>query len=116
MSDYRHRVVKAGGASSQTFSFEDGKGYRGYHFDTEQAKAHVKYKQDIDDHRKGEDWRYVGSIPMETVIKYQHQLPEDERADFWHLFATCKLTKQKFLTWFQQNYPELLPGHSRTGR
>jgi hypothetical protein len=53
---------------------------------------------------------------METVVKYQQLLPEDERADFWHRFATCKQTKQKFLAWFQQHYPELLPGHSRTGK
>lgn len=116
MSDYRHRPVKAGSGSSQTFSFEDGKGYRGYHLNVENAKAHVRYKQDIDAYRKGKDWRYVGSVPMELLVKYQLQLPEDERADFWHLFATCKLTKQKFLIWFQQNHPELIPGHSRTGR
>ena len=113
MSDYRHRFVKAGGASSQTFSFEDGKGYRGYHFDTEAAKSHVRYKRDIDSYRKGKDWQYVGSVPMETVIKYQMTLPEDEQQDFWHRFATDKLTKQAFLTWFRKHYPELLPGHSK---
>jgi len=115
MSNYRHRITDLREGSSRTFSYEDGKTYRGYHFDTEKAKAHVKHKQDQSDYFK-KDWKYVGSIPMETVIKYQQLLPEDERADFWHLFATCKLTKQKFLTWFQQNYPELLPGHSRTGK
>jgi hypothetical protein len=112
MSDYRHRLVKAGGASSQTFSFEDGKGYRGYHFDTEKVKAHVKYRQDQSDYFK-RDWSYVGSIPMETVIKYQLTLPEDEQQDFWHRFATDKLTKQKFLVWFKEHYPDLLPGHKK---
>ena len=113
MSDYRHRVTRAGGGSSRTLSFEDGKTYRGYHFDTEAAKSHVKYKSDIDDHRRGKDWRYVGSIPMETLVKYQMQLPEEEQHDFWHRFATDKLTKKAFLTWFRKNYPELLPGHSK---
>jgi hypothetical protein len=112
MSDYRHRLVKSGGASSQTFSYEDGKSYRGYHFDTDAAKAHVKYKQDQSDYYK-KDWRYVGSIPMELVVKYQHSLPEEERADFWHRFATDKQVKQVFLTWLKKNYPELLPGHSK---
>ena len=112
MSDYRHRLVKSGGASSQTFSYEDGQGYRGYHFDTDAAKAHVKYKQDQSDYYK-KDWRYVGSIPMELVVKYQSTLPEEERADFWHRFATDKSVKQVFLTWLKKNYPELLPGHSR---
>lgn len=115
MSDYRHRITDLREGSSRTFSYEDGVTYRGYHFDTEKAKAHVKHKQDQSDYFK-KDWKYVGSIPMETVVKYQQLLPEDERADFWHRFATCKQTKQKFLTWFQQNYPELLPGHSRTGK
>jgi hypothetical protein len=108
MSDYTHRPTRAG----QTFSYEDGKGYRGYHFDTEKAKAHVKYKQDQSDYYK-KDWKYVGSIPMELVVKYQHSLPEDERADFWHRFATDKQVKQVFLTWLKKNYPELLPGHSK---
>ena len=112
MADYRHRLVKAGGASSQTFSYEDGKGYRGYHFDTGAVKDHVKYKQDQSQYFK-KDWQYVGSIPMEMVIKYQITLPEDEQADFWHRFATDKLTKQKFLSWLKQEYPELLPGHKR---
>ncbi|MEK9828490.1 MAG: hypothetical protein VXA88_09610 [Rhodospirillales bacterium] len=112
MSDYRHRLVKSGGASSQTFSYEDGKGYRGYHFDTEKAKAHVKYKEDQSQYFK-KDWKYVGSIPMELVVKYQSTLPEEERADFWHRFATDKQVKQVFLTWLKKNYPELLPGHSK---
>jgi hypothetical protein len=112
MSDYRHRLVKAGGASSQTFSYEDGKGYRGYHFDTEAVKDHVKYKQDQAQYFK-KDWRYVGSIPMEMLIKYQITLPEDEQADFFHRFATDKLTKQKFIRWLQQNHPGLLPGEKR---
>lgn len=111
MSDYTHRVTKVGGASSRTFSFEDGKSYRGYHFNTDAVKAHVKHKQDQSDYYK-KDWRYAGSIPMETVVKYQNQLPEDERADFWHHFATDKAVKAKFLTWFKAHYPELLPGHS----
>lgn len=108
MSDYTHRSTRAG----QTFSYEDGKGYRGYHFDTEKAKAHVKYKEDQSQYFK-KDWKYVGSIPMELVVKYQSTLPEEERADFWHRFATDKQVKQVFLTWLKKNYPELLPGHSR---
>lgn len=112
MSDYRHRLVKAGGASSQTFSYEDGKGYRGYHFDTGAVKDHVKYKQDQAQYFK-KDWQYVGSIPMEMVIKYQITLPEDEQQDFWHRFATDKLTKQKFLSWLKKEYPDLLPGHKK---
>lgn len=108
MSDYTHRPTRAG----QTFSYEDGKSYRGYHFDTDAAKAHVKYKQDQSDYYK-KDWKYVGSIPMELVVKYQHSLPEEERADFWHRFATDKQVKQVFLTWLKKNYPELLPGHSK---
>ena len=111
MSDIRHRLVKAGGGSSQTFSYEDGKTYRGYHLDTEAAKSHVKYKEDQAQYYK-KDWRYAGSIPMELLVKYQHQLPQDERADFWSDFATDKDVKAKFLTWFKANYPELLPGHS----
>jgi len=47
------------------------------------------------------------------MVKYQHSLPEDERADFWHRFATDKQVKQVFLTWLKANYPELLPGHSK---
>jgi major membrane immunogen (membrane-anchored lipoprotein) len=112
MSDYRHRLVKAGGASSQTFSYEDGKGYRGYHFDTEAVKDHVKYKQDQAQYYK-KDWRYVGSIPMEMLTKYQITLPEDEQADFFHRFATDTLTKQKFIRWLKQNHPGLLPGEKR---
>jgi hypothetical protein len=112
MGDFTHRVVKSGGSNSQTFSYEDGKSYRGYHLDTEAAKSHVKYKQDQSEYFK-KDWRYVGSIPMELVVKYQNSLPEDERADFWHRFATDKSVKQVFLTWLKKNYPELLPGHSR---
>jgi len=112
MSDYRHRLTDLREGSSRTFSYEDGKGYRGYHLDTDAAKAHVKYKQDQSDYYK-KDWRYVGSIPMELVVKYQSQLPEDERADFWHRFATDKQVKQVFLTWLKKNYPELLPGHSK---
>jgi hypothetical protein len=111
MGDFTHRVVKSGGSNSQTFSYEDGKSYRGYHFDTDAAKAHVKYKQDQSQYFK-KDWKYAGSIPMETVVKYQQLLPEDERADFWHHFATDKVVKAKFLTWFKANYPELLPSHS----
>ena len=95
MADYRHRLVKAGGASSQTFSYEDGKGYRGYHFDTGAVKDHVKYKQDQAQYFK-KDWQYVGSIPMEMVIKYQITLPEDGRPISGTAFATDKLTKQKF--------------------
>ena len=112
MSDYRHRLTDLREGSSRTFSYEDGKGYRGYHLDTDAAKAHVKYKQDQSDYYK-KDWRYVGSIPMELVVKYQSQLPEDERADFWHRSATDKQVKQVFLTWLKKNYPELLPGHSK---
>lgn len=112
MSDYRHRLTDLREGSSRTFSYEDGKGYRGYHLDTDAAKAHVKYKQDQSEYYK-KDWRYVGSIPMELVVKYQSQLPEDERADFWHRFATDKQVKQVFLTWLKKNYPELLPGHSK---
>ena len=112
MSDYRHRLVKAGGASSQTFSYEDGKGYRGYHFDTQAVKDHVKYKQDQSQYFK-KDWQYVGSIPMEMLIKYQITLPEDEQADFFPRFATDKLTKQKFLSWFKKEHPTLIPGHSK---
>ena len=111
MSDYRHRLTDVREGSSRTFSYEDGKTYRGYHFDTDAAKAHVKYKQDQSQYFK-KDWKYAGSIPMETVVKYQQLLPEDERADFWHHFATDKVVKAKFLTWFRANYPELLPGHS----
>ena len=113
MSDYRHRLTDVREGSSRTFSYEDGKSYRGYHLDADKAKAHVKHKQDQSDYFK-RDWRYVGSIPMELVVKYQHQLPEDERADFWHRFATDKDVKAKFLTWLKANYPELLPGHSST--
>jgi hypothetical protein len=109
MSDYTHRPTRAG----QTFSYEDGQGYRGYHFDTEKAKAHVRYNEAIQENRKGKDFRYVGSIPMELVVKYQSTLPEEERADFWHRFATDKQVKQVFLTWLKKNYPELLPGHSK---
>ena len=112
MSDYRHRLVKAGGASSQTFSYEDGKGYRGYHFDTQAVKDHVKYKQDQSQCFK-KDWQYVGSIPMEMLIKYQITLPEDEQADFFPRFATDKLTKQKFLSWLKKEHPTLIPGHSK---
>jgi len=112
MSNYRHRLTDLREGSSRTFSYEDGKGYRGYHLDADAAKAHVKYKQDQSDYYK-KDWRYVGSIPMELVVKYQSQLPEDERADFWHRFATDKSVKQVFLTWLKKNYPELLPGHSK---
>jgi hypothetical protein len=112
MSDYRHRLVKAGGASSQTFSYEDGKGYRGYHFDTQAVKDHVKYKQDQSQYFK-KDWQYVGSIPMEMLIKYQITLPEDEQADFFPRFATDKLTKQKFLSWLKKEHPTLIPGHSK---
>ena len=111
MSNYTHRVTKAGRGSAQSFSYEDGKTYRGYHLDTEAAKSHVKHKQDQSEYYK-KDWRYVGSVPMEFLVKYQHQLPEDERADFWHRFATDKDVKAKFLTWLKANYSELLPGHS----
>ena len=113
MSNYRHRLTDLREAS-RTFSYEDGVTYRGYHFDTEKAKAHVKYKQDQSDYFK-KDWQYVGSIPMETVIKYQQLLPEDERADFWHRFATCKQTKQKFLYGFS-SIILTVAGHSRTGK
>ena len=108
MSDYKHRAT----GLNRTFSYEDGQGYRGYHFDTEKAKAHVKYKEDQSQYFK-KDWRYVGSIPMELVVKYQSTLPEDEREGFWNRFATDKSVKQVFLTWLKANYPELLPGHSK---
>lgn len=112
MGDYRHRLMGLREGSSRTFSYEDGKGYRGYHFDTEAAKAHVKYKQDQSDYFK-KDWKYVGSIPMETLVKYQAQLPEEEQHDFYHRFATDKLTKQAFLKWFCKHYPELIPGQKK---
>lgn len=112
MSDYRHRLLNLREGSSRTFSYEDGQGYRGYHFDADQAKAHVRYKQDQSDYYK-KDWKYVGSIPMETLVKYQATLPEEEQHDFYHRFATDKLTKQAFLTWFREHYPELIPGHSK---
>ena len=112
MPDYKHRPTAVG----RTLSYEDGKAYRGYHLNVENAKAHVRYNEAVQDYRKGKDWRYVGSIPMELLVKYQHQLPEDERASFWSDFATDKDVKTKFLSWFKANYPELLPGHSRTGR
>ena len=112
MSDYRHRFTDLREGSSRTFSYEDGKGYRGYHFDADAAKDHVKYKQDQAQYFK-KDWQYVGSIPMEMVIKYQITLPEDEQQDFWHRFATDKLTKQKFLSWLKKEYPDLLPGHKK---
>ena len=51
MSDYNHRPTGLG----RTFSYEDGKGYRGYHLDADAAKAHVKYKQDQSDYYK-KDW------------------------------------------------------------
>ena len=108
MSDYKHRAT----GLNRTFSYEDGQGYRGYHFDTEKAKAHVRYKEDQSEYFK-KDWRYVGSIPMELVVKYQSTLPEDEREGFWNRFATDKSVKQVFLTWLKANYPELLPGHSK---
>ena len=111
MSDYRHRLTDLREGSSRTFSYEDGKSYRGYHLDADKAKAHVKYKQDQSQYFK-KDWKYQGSIPMELAVKYQQQLPEDERASFWSDFATDKEVKQKFIAWLQSNYPELLPGYS----
>jgi len=115
MSNYRHRITDLREGSSRTFSYEDGVTYRGYHLNVDDAKSHVKYKQDQSDYFK-KDWRYVGSIPVELMVKYQHQLPSDERDSFWSDFATDKDVKAKFLSWFKANYPELLPGHSRTGR
>ena len=111
MPDYKHRPTAVG----RTLSYEDGKSYRGYHLNVEDAKSHVKLKQDQSDYFK-KDWKYVGSIPMELMVKYQHQLPSDERDSFWSDFATNKDVKAKFLSWFKANYSELLPGHSRTGR
>ena len=115
MSNYTHRLTKAGRGSAQSFSYEDGQGYRGYHLDTEAAKSHVRYKQDQSEYFK-KDWRYVGSVPMELLVKYQGQLPPDESASFWSDFATDKDVKAKFLTWFKANYPELIPGHSSSKR
>ena len=115
MSDYRHRLTDVREGSSRTFSYEDGKTYRGYHLDTDAAKAHVKYKEDQSQYYK-KDWRYVGSVPMELLVKYQSQLPPDESVSFWSDFATDKDVKTKFLTWLKANYPELLPGHSSSNR
>ena len=115
MSNYTHRLTKAGRGSAQSFSYEDGKTYRGYHLDTEAAKSHVRYKQDQSQYFKKE-WKYQGSIPLELVVKYQHGLPEDERANFWSDFATDKEVKQKFILWLKANYSELLPGYSSSKR
>ena len=53
---------------------------------------------------------------MELVVKYQHQLPEDEKADFWHRFATDKDVKAKFLTWLKANYLSFYPVTHPQGR